>query len=134
MAQKVTMILVVAPSRVHAVQYQVLKNQIDEMVGKINGKYGTIDWIPIKYFYRTHSKNTLSALYRIADVALITPLRDGMNLVAKGYVASRSDGKGVLILSEMAGAAKELREALIVNPNNKDEIAEAIRKALEMPE
>lgn len=132
--EKVIMVLVVSPSRVGGVQYQLLNNQINEMVGKINGKYGTIGWSPIVYLHRTLPLNTLCALYMIADVALITPIRDGMNLVAKEYISACSDGKGVLILSEMAGAAKELGEAILVNPNNKEEIAEAIKKAFEMPE
>jgi len=131
---KVTFILVVSPSRVHTREYQLLHTQINELVGRINGKYGTVDWTPILYLYRTLTSTSLIALYLIADVALITPLRDGMNLVAKEYVAARSDGKGVLILSEMAGAAKELREAIIINPSNKEEVAEAIKRALEMPE
>lgn len=132
--EKIVLILIVAPSRTGSHQYQLLKNQIDEMVGRINGKYGTVGWTPIIYIHRTIPFNTLSALYAIADVALITPIKDGMNLVAKEYIAACSDGKGVLILSEMAGAAKELGEAIIVNPNNKEDVADAIKTALKMPE
>jgi len=132
--EKIVLILVVAPSRTGGHQYRLLKNQIDEMVGRINGKYGTVSWTPITYIHRTIPFNTLSALYTIADVALITPIKDGMNLVAKEYIAACSDGKGVLILSEMVGAAKELGEAIIINPNNKEEVADAIKTALKMPE
>jgi trehalose 6-phosphate synthase/phosphatase len=103
-------------------------------VGRINGKYGSIGWMPVWYLYRSVPFEKLMALYTLADVALVTPLRDGMNLIAKEFVASKSDGKGVLILSEMAGAAKELGEAIIVNPNNKDEIVDAIVTALNMPD
>ncbi|MEW5761044.1 MAG: bifunctional alpha,alpha-trehalose-phosphate synthase (UDP-forming)/trehalose-phosphatase, partial [Candidatus Thermoplasmatota archaeon] len=132
--EKFVFVFVVSPSRIDGRQYQSLKKEIDEFVGKINGKYGTVSWTPIIYIHQSLSSNTLSALYIISDIALLTPIRDGMNLIAKEYIASCYDGKGVLILSEMAGAAKELGEAIIVNPNNKEEIAEAIKKALELPE
>jgi trehalose 6-phosphate synthase/phosphatase len=131
---RVTMILVVVPSRIGVEQYQLMRQQIDETVGRLNGTYGSLHWTPIIYQYRYLPIETLSALYTVADAALITPLRDGMNLVAKEYVATRAKQTGVLILSEMAGAAKELTEAVLINPNNREEIAEAIRTALEMPE
>jgi trehalose 6-phosphate synthase/phosphatase len=130
---KVTMILVAVPSRSHVEQYARLKMSVDEKVGAINGKHGMIDWTPIHYLYRSLPFNRLTALYLIADVAPITPLRDGMNLVAKEFIATKTDGKGVLILSEMAGAAKELDGAIIVNPNSDDEMVEALKEALEMP-
>ncbi|MFH1453120.1 MAG: bifunctional alpha,alpha-trehalose-phosphate synthase (UDP-forming)/trehalose-phosphatase [Armatimonadota bacterium] len=131
--EKVVLVAVVVPSRVGVERYQQMKRQIDELVGKINGKFGTVNWTPIIYQYRFVSFEPLVALYSVSDVALVTPLRDGMNLVAKEYIASRSDKTGVLILSEMAGAAKELGEAIIINPNNRQEIADAIKRALEMP-
>ncbi|MCB0836689.1 MAG: trehalose-6-phosphate synthase, partial [Bacteroidetes bacterium] len=110
---KVTLILIVVPSRSNVEQYQSLKEGIDEMVGRINGAYGTFNWIPIRYYYRSFPFNSLSALYRAAHVALITPLRDGMNLVAKEFIASKEESKrGVLILSEMAGAASDLPDAI----------------------
>ena len=97
--------------------------------------FGTFTWIPIRYYYRSFPFNSLSALYQAADVALITPLRDGMNLVAKEFVASKDKSKrGVLILSEMAGAASDLPDALIINPNDIHEIASALTQAMEMPE
>jgi trehalose 6-phosphate synthase/phosphatase len=130
---KVTMILVAVPSRTGVEHYRMLKRRLDELIGRMNGKYGTFDWMPVWYLYRSLPFNMMVALYNVADICLVTPLRDGMNLIAKEFIASKEDGKGVLILSEMAGAAKELGEALIVNPNNKDEIVEAMRTAFTIP-
>jgi trehalose 6-phosphate synthase/phosphatase len=132
--EKVTLVLVAVPSRTKVKRYQSLKKNVDELIGKINGDHGTLGWTPIQYIYRSLPFHSLLALYRISDVAMVTPLRDGMNLIAKEYVATKTDGKGVLILSEMAGAVEELREAIIVNPNSIEEIAEALKKALVMPE
>ncbi len=132
--EKLIFILVVAPSRTKVEHYAVLKKQIDELVGAINGKYGSIGFSPIWYLYRSLPLHSLSALYSIADVALITPVRDGMNLIAKEYIATKTDGKGVLILSETAGAARELGEAITVNVNDQREIAQALEDALVMPE
>jgi len=129
---KVILILIVVPSRIRVDHYQMMKRQIDELAGKINGMYGTIDWMPVLYLYQSFCFEEITALYRASDVALITPLRDGMNLIAKEYVASRSDGLGVLILSEMAGAAKEMGEAILINPNNAEDISGALKQALEM--
>ena len=129
---KVVLLMVVVPSRIGVDQYDLMKKQIEELVGRINGRFGNVGWTPIVYQYRSLSFEPLVALYTMSDVALVTPLRDGMNLVAKEYVASRSGKTGVLVLSEMAGAAKELGEAIIINPNNTDEIAEALHEALEM--
>ena len=132
--EKVTLMLVAVPSRTKVKHYQSLKKNVDELIGKINGEHGTLGWTPIHYIYRSLPFHSLLALYTISDVAVITPLRDGMNLIAKEYTATKTDGKGVLILSEMAGAVEELREAIIVNPNSIDEIAEALKEALSMPE
>lgn len=131
--QKVVCILVAVPSRSQVSQYKKLKRRIDEMISQINGKHGTIGWTPIQYLYKFLPFHQITALYNIAGISLVTPLRDGMNLIAKEYVATKVDGNGVLILSEMAGAAKELGEAIIVNPNNNEEMANAIKTALEMP-
>lgn len=131
---RVQYLLCVVPSRERAPRYRELKRQIDELVGRINSRYGSLGWTPIQYVYRQLPFHELVALYRTADVALITPLKDGMNLVAKEYVGARADERGVLILSEMAGASKELLEALIVNPNDTDEIANAVHEAVSMPE
>ncbi|MES1185222.1 MAG: bifunctional alpha,alpha-trehalose-phosphate synthase (UDP-forming)/trehalose-phosphatase [Myxococcales bacterium] len=130
---QVSFVLLVVPSREQVAQYQRMKQELDERVGQINGRFGTVDWVPIVYQYRSVPFTELVALYNLADVALITPLRDGMNLVAKEYVASKPDGDGVLILSDMAGAARELGEALQINPNHTREIADAIHEALTMP-
>jgi len=132
--RRVILVLLVVPSRTRVEHYIQLKKQVDGLVGEINGKHSTIGWMPVWYLYRSLPFHPLAALYSLADVALVTPLRDGMNLVAKEYTATKVDGKGVLILSETAGAAQELGEAIIINPNNQEEIAEALAKALEMPE
>lgn len=131
--EKVKLILIVVPSREAVNEYDAMKHQIDETVGRINGQYGSVGWTPIAYVYRSVPFPKLIAAYASAEAALVTPLRDGMNLVAKEYVACRNNGRGVLILSEMAGAASELPEALLVNPNSIDEIADALKTALEMP-
>lgn len=130
--EKVTMIMVVAPSRTEVESYHELLKKIQELVSETNGSYGTIGWIPIWFFYRSFAFEKLSAFYMSADVLLVTPLRDGMNLIAKEYVAAKNDHKGMLVLSETAGAASELGEAVIVNPNNIQEVAAGIRIALEM--
>jgi trehalose 6-phosphate synthase/phosphatase len=130
----VTLVMTVVPSRDKIGQYQDLKREIEETVGRINGRFGTIGWRPIIYSYSSLSFSELLALYTACDVALITPIRDGMNLVCKEFVASRYDHKGVLILSEFAGAAQELTDALIINPTDTQEVADAIQRGLEMPE
>ena len=130
--KKVTLFLVVVPSRIGVERYAEMKNKIDELVGRINGRFSSGGWAPIFYQYRFLSFEPLVALYTVSDVALITPLRDGMNLIAKEYLASRTDKTGILILSEMAGASKELGEAIILNPNDIEEMAEALKEALGM--
>jgi trehalose 6-phosphate synthase/phosphatase len=129
---KVMMVMIVIPSRIGVENYSAIKDQIDQFAGKINGAYGTLEWMPILYQYRSLSFEELIALYSISDIALVTPLRDGMNLIAKEYIAAKTNANGVLILSEMAGAADELIEAIIINPNNKEEISRAIAAALKM--
>ncbi len=130
--RRAVFILVVVPSRTGVSQYEAMKREIDREVGRIDGELGEVDWVPVVYISRFIPTETLLALYNVADVALITPLKDGMNLVAKEYVASRKDCRGVLILSETAGAAHELLEALVVNPNDESGVAEAIHRALTM--
>ncbi len=132
--EKVTFIQLTVPSRERVEQYRILKGQIETLVGKINGRYGTIGWVPVWYLYRSLPFTRLVALYQVSDIALITPLRDGMNLVAKEYLATKRDKQGVLILSEMAGAAAELGEAIIVNPNDTAEVVNKIKAGLEMGE
>lgn len=131
---RVSLIMVVVPSRDQVPQYQALKVEIDELVGRINGQYRSITWNPIQYFYRSLPMDELAGLYRLADVALVTPMRDGMNLVAKEFVASRVHQNGVLILSEQAGAARELADAIILNPTDTARLAQAMHEALTMPE
>lgn len=131
--EKVKLIMLAVPSRTQVPQYQKLKKEIDETVGRINAKFATMGWTPILYMYRSFPFEKLVELYAASHVALITPVRDGMNLVAKEYIMSRSQKDGVLILSEMTGAAKELPEALIINPNSFQEISKALKEAINMP-
>jgi len=131
--EKLSYFMIVVPSRDTVPRYRELREQIDQLVGNINARYRTMTWSPVHYFYRSFSIEFLSALYSTADICLVTPMRDGMNLVSKEYVASRTNDTGVLILSEMAGASKELNDALIVNPNNIEEIMQAIVTAINMP-
>ncbi len=130
---KVTFVLSVAPSRTGVETYRAMRRELEQMVGRIAGAYGNLHWSPLVYQYRNLEFEEIVAMYRACDVALITPLRDGMNLVAKEFVASRTDKSGVLILSEMAGAAKEMGEALIINPFHSDEFARTLAQALTMP-
>ena len=132
--EKVALLQIAVPSRGEVSEYQALKREIDELVGHVNGRFATAAWSPIRYLHRSVPKGRLAALYRDADVALVTPLRDGMNLVAKEFVASQIADPGVLVLSRMAGAAETMHEALDVNPYHLDEFAEAIHRALEMDE
>ncbi|MCC5920174.1 MAG: bifunctional alpha,alpha-trehalose-phosphate synthase (UDP-forming)/trehalose-phosphatase [Cyclobacteriaceae bacterium] len=129
-----SLIMIVVPSRDNVPEYKKLKEEVDELVGRVNGHFGTLNWTPIHYFYRSFPLEELSAFYRMSDIALITPLRDGMNLVCKEFVASKIDQKGVLILSEMAGASKELSDAILVNPNDSEEMVNALYRAFTMPE
>jgi trehalose 6-phosphate synthase/phosphatase len=131
---QVTLVMLVVPSRDQVAQYASLKEEIDELVGRINSQYRTISWNPINYFYRSLPLDELVSLYRLAEVALVTPMRDGMNLVAKEFVASKLDQRGVLILSERAGAARELSDAITINPTDIGQLVEAMHDALVMPE
>ncbi len=131
---RVTLVCVAVPSRSRVERYRELKREVDRLVGDINGRFGTIEWTPIRYLYRSVAVNTLFGLYAAADVALVTPMRDGMNLIAKEYIATHANKPGVLVLSEMAGAARELAEAVIVNPSDSGAVADALFEALEMPE
>ncbi len=129
----VSLYMIVVPSRDKVQRYKDLRDDIDKLVGNINARYRTNNWTPIHYFYRSFSIEELSALYQFAEVCLVTPMRDGMNLVCKEYIASRRNENGVLILSEMAGAAKELIDAIVVNPNNIYQMSQSIVDALTMP-
>ena len=129
---RVHLVQVAVPSRGSVSSYRRFRREVDALVGRINGDHATPTWTPVRYLYRSIPMHTLLALYRAADAMLVTPLRDGMNLVAKEFVASRVDEDGVLILSEFAGAADELTDALIVNPYDVDSVAESIHAALVM--
>jgi trehalose 6-phosphate synthase/phosphatase len=130
---KVVFVLSVAPSRTGVNGYQEMKTELERAVGRIVGAYGNVNWTPLVYQYRHLGFDELVAMYSAADVALITPLRDGMNLVAKEFIASRPAQTGVLILSELAGAAQEMGEAILINPYQEEECAEALERALTMP-
>lgn len=131
--EKVRLIILAVPSRSKVPQYQLLKKEIDELVGRINGELSTVSWTPIWYFYRSLDFDNLIDLYTSCDIAWLTPIRDGMNLVAKEYIATRTDQTGVLILSEMAGSANEMHESLLINPNNFEQIADSLYQAINMP-
>ena len=130
---KVVFVVSVAPSRIGVDSYQAMKLELEQTVGRIVGDFGNVHWTPLVYQFRNLTFEEIVPLYRLCDVALITPLRDGMNLVAKEFIASRPDLTGVLILSEMAGAAKEMGEALIINPFHREDFAKALDQALTMP-
>ena len=132
--RKVRLVQIVVPSRTKVESYQQSRSELDEIVGRINAEFATVNSVPIHYLYRSIDPRQLTALYKAADVMLVTPLRDGMNLVAKEFVASRTDEDGVLVLSEFAGAAAELAEALHVNPYDLDSVAQVIKSALTMPQ
>jgi trehalose 6-phosphate synthase len=130
---KVTYLQIAPKSRTEIPEYADIEREIGSAAGRINGAFGEADWTPIRYVNRAYSRSTLSGLYRAARVGLVTPLRDGMNLVAKEYVASQNpDDSGVLILSHFAGAAREFKAALLVNPYDPDSVAVAIGQALSM--
>jgi alpha,alpha-trehalose-phosphate synthase [UDP-forming] len=130
---RMTLVQITAPSRFRVPQYRAMKQTIDETVGRIVGRFTASGRSPLVYLYDSFDHEQLAAYYRAADVALVTPLRDGMNLVAKEYVAAQAGGDGVLVLSEFAGAASELKEAVLVNPYDADAVAHGIGTALALP-
>ena len=130
--ERVRLIQVAVPSRDEVRAYRDIRREVEGLVGEINGRFATPNWVPIHYLHRSVSPTVLVALYRAADVMLVTPLRDGMNLVAKEFLAARVDEEGVLVLSEFAGAAESLGDAVIVNPYDIEGTAEAIHVALTM--
>jgi len=131
--EDITLVQVASPSRERVTAYQQLRDEIELTVGRINGDYGTISHTAISYLHHGYPREEMVALYLAADVMLVTALRDGMNLVAKEYVASRFDNGGVLVLSEFAGASDELRTALRVNPHDIEGLKEAMLQAIDMP-
>jgi len=132
--EKIRLVMVIVPSRAEVSHYKALKKKTDESIGRVNGMYSTVNWTPIWYYYRSFDFDDLIDLYKGCEVAMVTPLRDGMNLVAKEFLATKLDSKGVLILSELAGASKELHHALLVNPFDTYALSEAIHEAVEMSE
>jgi trehalose 6-phosphate synthase len=131
---KVFLLQIAPPSRGEVATYEVIRERLDELSGRINGEFAGVDWVPIRYVNQGYPREELAGFYRAAEIGLITPLRDGMNLVAKEYVAAQDpEDPGVLILSRFAGAALQLTEALLVNPYSKEEISDAILQAIEMP-
>ena len=131
---KVSVTQIAPPSRSKVEEYRELREQLDQLAGRINGDYGDLDWIPLRYLARSYTREELAGLFRVARVGLVTPLRDGMNLVCKEFVmAQTEEDPGVLILSEFAGAAEQLQSALIVNPYDRERVAETIYTALTMP-
>ena len=130
--RKVTLVQIQVPSRESVPEYRSLREQIDRTVGRIVGRFSSDRWTPVRYLYRSFSRADLAAFYRAADVLLVTPLRDGMNLVAQEFVATRADEDGVLVLSEFAGTAERLHEAVLVNPYDVDGLTMRLRDALRM--
>ena len=128
-----TLVQVASPSRERVEAYIQLRDEIELTVGRINGDFDTMDHTAIRYLHQAFPREEMVALYLAADVMLVTALRDGMNLVAKEYVASRIDNRGVLLLSEFAGAADELGSAIRINPHDIDGMKDAIMRAVEMP-
>jgi trehalose 6-phosphate synthase len=122
------------PTREDVEAYSDIRTELEKLSGSINGQFADFDWTPVRYIHRSIPRKVLAALFRGSRVGFVSPLRDGMNLVAKEYVAAQDErNPGVLVLSKFAGAAEDLREALIVNPFNIEEMAENLQKALQMP-
>jgi trehalose 6-phosphate synthase len=133
--RQISFLQIAAPSREEVERYRALREELNHKTGAINGAYSDFDWVPLRYMTRTAARSMVAGLYRIARIGLVTPLRDGMNLVAKEYVAAQNPADpGVLILSHFAGAAEGMPEALLVNPYDADAVAEAIATALVMPQ
>ncbi len=130
---RVCFVQIQVPSRESVPEYRNLREQIDRAVGRISGRFSTVEWTPVRYLCHGFSRRDLTVFYRAANVLLVTPLRDGMNLVAQEFVAARGDEDGVLVLSRFAGAAERLREALLVNPYDQSAMQRAIEQALRMP-
>lgn len=129
-----TLIQIAAPSREDLEAYDDLRCEMDSLCGAINSDFGELDWMPVRYIHRSVARKRLPGLYRASRVALVTPLRDGMNLVAKEFLAAQDPADpGVLVLSRFAGAAEQLKDAVLVNPYDINEMAEAIQRALTMP-
>ncbi len=130
---QVNLVQISAPTRGQVPEYVEVRNRVDQLVGRINGRFAQAGWLPVYYMYRAYSQQELAMLYRRTDVSLVTPLRDGMNLVAKEFVAAQDDDPGVLVLSKFCGAAETMQDAIIVNPYDIEGMATALQQALQMP-
>ncbi len=131
---QVSLLQIAPPTRTGVRTYDLIRENLEQASGNINGRFAHIDWVPIRYLNRHYDRPVLMSLYRLASVGLVTPIRDGMNLVAKEYVAAQDpEDPGMLVLSNLAGAARELAAAVLVNPYDQDGVADGIRKAIEMP-
>ena len=131
---KATLMQIAPPTRAKVPEYIEIRRELEETAGRVNGRFAEFDWVPIRYLNKSVNRRTLAGFFRAAQIGLVTPLRDGMNLVAKEFVAAQDpDDPGVLVLSRFAGAADQLREALLVNPFDIDEMAEAMQRGLDMP-
>lgn len=132
--KEVTLLQIAPPSRATVGSYQKIRSNLEGLAGRINGAYADIDWVPIRYVNQGYPRDVLAGIYRAAKIGLVTPLRDGMNLVAKEYVAAQNpEDPGVLILSRFAGAACQLTDAVLINPYSAEEMSDAIMLALRMP-
>ncbi|MBT2187841.1 alpha,alpha-trehalose-phosphate synthase (UDP-forming) [Sphingobium nicotianae] len=132
--EEVSLLQIAPPSRAEVVSYQDIRKQLDALSGHINGEFATVHWVPLRYVNRGYDRTSLAGMFRASRVGLVTPLRDGMNLVAKEYVAAQDpEDPGVLILSKFAGAAEQMTEALLVNPYSPEELSDALAQALRMP-
>jgi trehalose 6-phosphate synthase len=132
---QVSLVQISVPSREEVPEYAELRTTVEKLVGRINGRYGEADWVPVRYLYRSYDHRVLAQLYRLADIALVTPLRDGLNLVAKEFIAAQdAEQPGVLVLSRFAGAAEQLTNAVLTNPYHADGLAADLDFALRMPQ
>ena len=130
----IALLQIAPPSRSDVASYAEIRRELEEKAGHINGQFSDIDWVAIRYLNRAFSRRTLAGFFRVSRIGLVTPLRDGMNLVAKEYVAAQDEANpGVLVLAQFAGAAADLKEAVIVNPHDPDEVAAGIDQAIRMP-
>jgi trehalose 6-phosphate synthase len=132
--RKVTLMQLAAPSRTQIEEYRSINDEIEKLVEEINRQHGAEDWKPVHFLRANHDYHAVIAAYRMADVVMVTSLHDGMNLVAKEFIAARTDGDGVLLLSQYTGAARELTDALLINPYDADQLADAMLRAFRMPE
>jgi len=131
---QVSYLQIAPPTRAGVRTYDAIRESLEQVAGNINGRFADIDWVPIRYLNQGYRREVLMSLHRLAAVGLVTPIRDGMNLVAKEYVASQDpEDPGMLVLSRLAGAASELQSAVLVNPYDRTEVADGIQKAIEMP-